>query len=196
MPWICSFVFCLFAFTVVASGCKRENIVRVTRTEEDWIEVKHRCRTAKAAGWKAELWLSASFFRHFDPIDVSVRLTPDDEHLRTLLRVKVRVALAKEVGGKAIREARFEPTFVECAKMKKHKEQEMGVNHGGPIVEFPPPNRAWQTTIQNVLSNDSRVAGAKDLEQGNYVLNVEISLDKGPTFSFDDIPFLIGQSIP
>ena len=72
--------------TVTAQGVAGDDWFK---TGNDVFVTKHRWRTSTADGWKVEVWLPGSGQSGYYPVDVSLRLTPENHGLKSLPPVAV-----------------------------------------------------------------------------------------------------------
>jgi hypothetical protein len=166
-----------------------------TRNDEILI-VKHRLQTTAKAGWKAEAWLDGSSYPGYYPIDVWIRLTPEDPQVKQLPKVKVQVLLALVGAVKPIRQALLEPEFQECAKMKKRKETILTGGKDQPILNFPPKESCWETIIRDPFKSDRLADATRPLEIGSYTLKVEAMLQGGPALALEAMPIRVERGYP
>ncbi len=178
---------------IVGAGipaCERSRPVQETATSSDNpFVVKHLFRTAIKEGWKCEAWLWASLISPSEPVAGAVRLTPEDKKTSRLPKVKVQLVIAHQ-GGKVAREADVAPTFLDCAKMKKRQESTYERRKGDKVESFPPPGPCWELAITDPFKSDGRLGGTP-FEPDTYLLTLDVTIEGGPRFRFDNIPVTI-----
>jgi hypothetical protein len=170
------FVPLIILFSVLS--CEKEGpLKKIVIKEEDPLEVKHSYQKLHKDSWNAETWLWGSVEPVWFPLDVVVRLTPDDKG-GDLPKVKVHLEILQN--GVAVRKGDFAPEFQECAKMKKRRETIYEPNLAGKVTQFPPKEPCWEATIKDPFKSDRRYPNTTPFEPGEYLITGGISFEKGP----------------
>jgi hypothetical protein len=171
-----------------------------TTGQDNPLVIRHRLRTAVKDGWKAEVWLNGSWLVPWRPVNICLRLTPEDKSTNKVPRVKVQLAIAPEKDGSDARKSEVEPHFGECAAMEKCREQAMIENgwrgkteqfRRGEVTQFPPRGPCWQTVIRDAFKSNQDNLGTVSFESGDYVLKVTVILEGGPEFRFEEMRLTI-----
>jgi hypothetical protein len=163
------------------------------RRERKGRMVRFRYREATSQGWKAECWLWASFVRTVEPLAINVRLVPENKDVKDLPGIRVHVRIVR--GGQLFGEADFQPVFQECATLRGRWEITYeSKGQWGPLTFFPPDGPCWEGVIPNVFHSEQLVPDQWTFVPGEYVLIVEVNLDNGPRFSFDEMHVDVGPT--
>jgi hypothetical protein len=165
------------------SGPVKEQVIDLNKP----LVEKHRLRSAAKGGWKGEAWLYASIFYPGVPVNVSVRLTPEEKKTKKLPKVKVHLAIAPNKGGGAVRKADVEPQFSDCATMKNREEYTIADDGSGKVEQFPPPGPCWEVKISDPFKADARNPGTVSLPEGEYVVTTTITLEGGPELRLEPV---------
>ncbi len=152
---------------------------KIVIKEGDYLEVKHSYQKTQKDGWRTETWLWGSVAPIWYPVDVVVRLTPDDTGAN-LPKIKVRLEILQN--GMVVRKGDFKPEFQECAKMKKRRETIYQPNLSGAVTKFPPKEPCWEATIKDPFESDRRFPNTTPFEPGEYEITGQIEIEKGPQF--------------
>jgi len=172
------------------SGCSQEPVEEVVIDLDAYHMVKHAARTMTKDQWKAEVWVGGTEAPVTYPIDVYIRLTPlkaKNDKAAKAPKAKVKLAVLK--GEEMIRHADLQPVFSDCRKMREGTEVTyFGDGKWGKEIPFPPKDPAWQTVIVDPFNSDRRKSMSVPFQPGNYHVRVSLELDRGPKFTFKDIP--------
>lgn len=143
--------------------------------------VKHCYHVAAKDGWKVEVWLSGAEDPVWYPVDVWIRLTPEDEK-KTAPKMKVNLQIQRK-GGEGLRKGEFAPPLEDCATKPKCKEY-IYKDGFGPAKDFPPKERCLEACLLDAFKSDRRKEKVVSFEAGSYEITGQIALEPGPKLAF------------
>jgi hypothetical protein len=151
------------------------------------VYVKHLWQTKSKDGWKLESWVDGSSIPASYPVNVSFRITPEKEKQVDKPKATIHLKLLSKTDPKQFREAKTVAEWQLCSTMKKRKETiyDKAKRDFSPFVIFPPKERCWEALPKDPFASDRRNEGTAPLVAGEYILQVEMRIDGGPTFKLN-----------
>ena len=148
---------------------------------------KHNFRTAETNGVRVEVWTLG--MRGW-PVTPGFRVyLPTQNQKRP--ETKVQLVFRRNADPKDIREVSCQPVLKRAAIDGGYSEIIVDeLNQVQREGKFVGKDGVWEINLDDPFKTDPRKGDGIDVKPGKYSLSIKITVDKGPEFSFADLPII------
>jgi hypothetical protein len=150
---------------------------------------KHNFRATDRLGCKVEVWTVGKQFSYGHP-GVGFRLYIDKAE-KVAPKTSLHLVLVKKESGEPVSERTFKPELKKCAIEGGYLENATdetgrGVHRSEGL--FVGQEGVWEINYDDPFDIDFEKPNRFHPSRGRYLLRIDVAIEDGPTFTFDDIP--------